>query len=625
MKNENMIHLLSEAGTLSPIDIHFARFVTRLHGRPDDDVFLAAALVSRATTGGDVCLDLAAAAETQLVAAAPGRRGVTCPPLSGWRKKLVRSPAVGRPGRLCPLIIDDRDRLYLYRYWNYEHELAGAINRRMAQEVSGIDLKVLKDGLQKYFPPSGGHPVDWQKIACLCAVTRKLSVISGGPGTGKTFLIAGLLALILEQAGGESPNIFLAAPTGKAAARLKEALRSAAGRLACPDFVREKLPADTYTIHRLLGAIPDSPHFYYNQDHPLPADVLIVDEASMVDLALMAKLVLALSPDARLVLIGDMDQLASVSPGSAFGDICGRGGRHVFSAPFVRLAQKVGLQTGTAPPGDSAAPSGLQDCTVVLKKGYRFKKNSGIAALAEAVKKGDRPGAVDILKSGAFDELSWREIDSFESLKNGLASRVIQPYAAYLQTEDPAQAFRQFSRFAILCAARKGILGVEAVSRLVETILHQKGLIRPDAAAADPWYPGRPILITRNSYSLNLFNGDIGLTFSGKPADGDDPRVYFQNGEGELRRFSPYRLPENEPAYAMTVHKSQGSEFEHVLLILPEQDSPLLTRELLFTGVTRAGKSLEIWAREDILKLAVSRRIERASGLRDLLWGDTSA
>jgi exodeoxyribonuclease V alpha subunit len=338
----------------------------------------------------------------------------------------------------------------------------------------------------------------------------------------------------------------------------------------------------------------------------------------------MSKMLQAVPPEARVILIGDKDQLASVAAGSAFGDICGRGRRPIFSQSFTRLAKEADILTEINPTDQTAAASGLQDCIVELNKTYRFGKDSGISALMESIKRGDGAGTVDSLRSGAYGDLSWQNICSLEVLQENLAPKVIRSYAAYLKTDDPAEAMRQFNRFAILCAGRKGPLGVEAVNRLVEKILYQKGLIRPETSISGAWYAGRPAMITRNNYALNLFNGDIGLTFSAGHGDGVGLQVLFQGDSEGLRSFSPYRLPDNETAFAMTVHKSQGSEFEHVLLILPQQDSPLLTRELIYTGVTRAKKSLAVWAGEDILRLAVSRTVERTSGLRDLLWGVSS-
>jgi exodeoxyribonuclease V alpha subunit len=415
-------------------------------------------------------------------------------------------------------------------------------------------------------------------------------------------------------------NICLTAPTGKAAARLGESIVQARERLNCSRFVKDGIPGDVFTIHRLLRPIAGTPYFRYNSDNLLAADVVVVDEASMVDLALMSKLLQAVAPDARLLIVGDKDQLASVEAGSVLGDICDHQVIHGFSKSFLKPIEKF---SGTAMENFAQMPengSALPNCICVLQKNYRFSSQSGIGAISRAINLGDIEKSMALLKNPSETAVEWIEISTPNNLSSQLAQMIIDGYGKYLTIKDPVLAMDSFNEFKILCALKIGPFGVKAVNNLAEEVLRRENLILNDPWASYPWYQGRPVLITRNDYNLGLFNGDIGITLSDPDASDDKLHVYFPDPAGGFRRFLPHRLPEHETVYAMTVHKSQGSEFDHVILILPDKDYPLLTRELIYTGLTRARQKVSIWGTEPVLTTAISRKIERSSGLREALW-----
>jgi exodeoxyribonuclease V alpha subunit len=341
---------------------------------------------------------------------------------------------------------------------------------------------------------------------------------------------------------------------------------------------------------------------------------VIVDEASMVDLALMSKLVQALPPKTRLILLGDKDQLASVEAGAVLGDICDSGNVHGFSRQFTKDLKKI-CRCDIEESSVKVSEKGLHDCIVQLQKSYRFGTDSGIGAVSRIVNEGDANGSINLLKDGIHDDLKWKTLPRPDSFENVIGKVIIEGFKDYLKTEDPWEAFERFDRFRILCALRQGPYGVHALNMLSERILGNAGLLDPD----NVWYPGRPVLIIRNDYNLRLYNGDVGIVLPDAEA-GNDLRAFFPAADGMLRKLHPLRLPEHETVYAMTVHKSQGSEFDNALFILPDKDYPVLSRELLYTGITRARKGIEIWGSEDVFHTAVSRRIERTSGLRDALW-----
>ncbi|WP_313476439.1 exodeoxyribonuclease V subunit alpha [Stutzerimonas kunmingensis] len=579
---------------LGPLERAFIASLQRLEPDTPETVLLAAALCCEALASGDVCLPLQRFA---------GKRpwpevDLSLPALATWRAQLEASPLIGTSDDYAPLILVG-DRLYLARYQAYEEQLAEQLLTRAA-DAPDVDEAQLSDSLARLFAFNQQSP-DWQRLAAAQAVRRRLAVISGGPGTGKTTTVVRLLAALLEQPGGERLAIGLAAPTGKAAARMAEAIRNAKADLPVSDAVKDTLPDEARTLHRLLGSRGDSPKVRHDAANPLALDVLVVDEASMVDLALMAKLVAALPPKARLILLGDKDQLAAVEAGAVFAELCeGRG----FDSQAATDLQRI---TGQAVPVETPR-SRLGDAVVLLTHSHRFAGDSGIGELARRINGGDAKGTVALLQDGRAD-LAWNATPTSAAL----IERLEQGYSTYLQAArqaDPSAAFEAFNGFRALTAQREGAFGVTGINEALEARFKR----RLGVPARERWYPGRAVMVRQNDYALGLFNGDIGLCL--KTEQG--LRVFFEGDEG-YRGFAPARLPSHDSAFAMTVHKSQGSEFTEVLLALPEQPSPLLTRSLFYTGITRAKHKVEIWALPARLAEAVNTRAERAAGLAERL------
>lgn len=603
---------LYEAGNLSRLDLHFAAHLVRLSGRDIPELALAAALASSYTRQGHVCLDLSDIQGKRLPEGDNGEGAIVCPGLKEWCDRLRESTVVGDPGEYKPLILDRKCRLYLFRYWDYQERLVDSIRRRIHEDMPPMDVAALKNRLDLLFPGDNREDADWQKVSAFTALMKRFCVISGGPGTGKTTTVAKILALLLEEANPKRLRIVLAAPTGKAAARLQETIKQARETLPVADTIKGAIPSEASTIHRLLGSIPGSPYFRHNSQNPLPVDVVVVDEASMIDMALMSKLVQALPFQARLILLGDKDQLSSVEAGAVLGDICDTGHSPGFSACFCdHLKEATGCDIRHVK--DEHGPP-IQDCIVQLRKNYRFGSDSGIAAVSSAVNSGDEGLAMALLKRGEYKDIKWLHLPR-SALPRALKDTILEEYGEYMKTGDPVRTFQIFERFRILAALREGPYGVAAINLFAEKILKEEKLIKPKGK----WYAGRPVLITRNDYNLRLFNGDVGMVLQDRMA-GNDLRVFFPSADGALRKIHPLRLPEHETVFAMTVHKSQGSEFDRVLLILPDRESPVLTRELLYTGITRARKSVQIWGAEEVFRCAVSRPTRRASGLCDSLW-----
>lgn len=583
---------------LGPLERALLASLQRLEPQADDAVLACAALCSEALAGGDVCLPLARVA---------GQRpwpefDFALPALAELSTRLQGSALVAGPGAFAPLILEG-ERLYLARYQAYEQQLAAQLLARAADRPE-VDEARLAESLARLFAFNQQQP-DWQRLAAAQAVRRRLAVISGGPGTGKTTTVVRLLAALLEQPGGDRLAIGLAAPTGKAAARMAEAIRNAKADLPLADELKALLPEEARTLHRLLGSRGDSPAVRHDAARPLALDVLVVDEASMVDLALMAKLVAALPPQARLILLGDKDQLAAVEAGAVFAELCeGRG----FDAAAAAELQRI---TGQSVPVE-APRSALGDAVVLLTHSHRFAGDSGIGELARRINGGDAAGTLNLLREGRAD-LAWQA----EPSQPALLERLEQGYRPYLQAArkgDPAEAFAAFNAFRALTAQREGPWGVSGINEALEARIK----CRYSLAERERWYPGRAVMVRQNDYALGLFNGDIGICLAGEYG----LRVFFEgegSGEDGFRAFAPARLPSHDSAFAMTVHKSQGSEFSEVLLALPESPSPLLTRALFYTGITRAKHKVEIWGLPARLAEAVNGKAERAAGLAERL------
>jgi exodeoxyribonuclease V alpha subunit len=567
--------------------VHVAARLAELAGERDERVALAAALAVRGPRVGHVHVDLATASVTATVAEDDAELDVAelpWPEPGSWIERVAASPlvAVGeddvesRPLRLVG------SALYLDRYWREERDLAADLARLRGAPVSDVDEALLEDGLARLFGDDRGG---LQARACASAARRRLTVVAGGPGTGKTTMVARIVALLAQQrlaTGAPEPLVALAAPTGKAAARLAEAVSEQAEVLDVDDAVRAHLrDLRASTLHRLLGTRPDSQsRFRHERGNRLPHDVVIVDETSMVSLSLMARLVEAVRPDARLVLVGDPGQLTSIEAGAVLGDIVG-------------------------------AP-GAGDGIVVLERVHRFGR--GIATVAEAVRRGDADAAVSALEAGR-DDVRWIAVDAaeddgteLEPLREGAvaAARAVIDAA---RAGDARGAIDRLAAFRVLCAHRQGPYGVASWMERIERWLAAE--VEGSEPARGRWYAGRPLLVTENDYGLRLYNGDTGVVVS----DGMRGVTAAFERAGEVVRHSPSRLGAVETVHAMTVHKSQGSQFRTAAIVLPDPTSQILTRELLYTAVTRASERLLVVGTEDAVRQAVARPVARASGL----------
>ncbi len=610
--NSDLINKLRSGSFFSEIDIHFAGLISRLDMDNQPEIYLAGALISNYTQKKHICLDLQSVAGKPVTDNKDDFEPLVCPDLDDWLKALKASPVVGRPGDFKPLILDDRSRLYLYRYWEYETKLALLLKKRAEEDFVTTDLQYLKESFAQFFPGGNNETVDWQKVAALTAVVKKLCIITGGPGTGKTATVARILALLLKQ--DNSLKIALTAPTGKACVRMQQSIRDSKMTFECSDRLKDLIPEKAATIHRLLRAVPNSPYFRYNDNNLLSYDVVVVDEASMVDLALMTKLVGAVSSRARLILLGDKDQLASVEAGAVLGDICSKNQSDIFSKNFCLLYKKITGDTIQDGRPNSKSPA-ISDCIVELRKNFRFGIGSGIGIISQSINNGDADKAVHSLKSEEHADIKWSPLPAPGNLMKDLKSEILQGFMNYLQESDPVKTLDMLDRFRVLCALRDGPYGVMSLNKIIERTLSSENLIKPDSS----WYSGRPVMITKNNYNLKLYNGDIGVILPDRESN-NELRAFFIDSDNKLRKVPPARLGYHETAFAMTVHKSQGSEYDRILLILPDRDSPVVTRELIYTGITRARGQAEILCPENIFRTGVSVRTKRTSGLSDMLW-----
>jgi exodeoxyribonuclease V alpha subunit len=652
-----------ERGWLRALDKAFVLFLHELC--PDDDplVLLAAALTSHQLGHGHVCLDLyETLKEPDFALSLPPegdlQAGMMLLPSqilqtldgAGWCKVLACSPLVALAGderehmRQRPLVLAGK-RLYLRRYWGYERRIDSALRQRLADHGSvPDDLGACLAGL--FGPARGTGPIDWQKLACALATRSAFSIVTGGPGTGKTTTVVRLLALLQAPAveAGKPLRIRLAAPTGKAAARLTESISQQVRTLDVTDAVRERIPCEVTTVHRLLGSRPGTRHFRHHAGNRLPLDVLVVDEASMIDLEMMANLLDALPPHARLVLLGDKDQLASVEAGAVLGDLCRDAEEGWYSPQTLAWLESVSgedlMASDLKQDLDGTHPLAQQ--VVMLRHSRRFGEGSGIGQLARRVNGQQPEQARELLREGKYSDLSALALKGEHDaalerlLLDGQASgpQGYRHYLSVLRQRRPAasrpleedcwadwarEVLSAFDEFQLLCAVRKGPWGVEGLNQRITAALLKARLIDNDQL----WYEGRPVLMTRNDYGLGLMNGDIGIALKLPERDGPDAgkqvlRVAFprNDGRGGVRFVLPSRLNDVETVFAMTVHKSQGSEFTHTALILPDALNPVLTKELVYTAITRAKQWFSlIEPRAGIFEEAVRRKVKRLSGL----------
>lgn len=665
----------ARAGWIRWLDAEFANFLHRQIPEAPGALLLAAALTSHQNGHGHVCLDiLYCLSEPDQALSLPPESPARQPALTPqqllanidseqWLLALQHPALVGHGNQ--PLVLDHssgRPLLYLRRFWHYEQTLVQNIQQRLMSPPV-IDEKQLKQTIITVFSrlshkdtaseiADAAADCDWQKIACALATRNRFAIITGGPGTGKTTTVVRLLA-VLQEMHGFSANgplrIRLAAPTGKAAARLSVSISS---QLATHDL--QGISGEVSTVHRLLGPIRNSRFFRYDSANPLPADVVVVDEASMVDIELMALLLDALPRQARLILLGDKDQLASVEAGAVLGSLCQRAAQVHYTPDTARWIKTV---TGQAVPADFVDSNGstLDQAITMLRYSHRFGAVPGIGELARAVNANAETEKLNACFDGRFNEIRRIKIRStqdtaFEQLIRDSTTGYGHYLARLKQTPAVSADIRDWDswaltvlraqgQFQLLAALRKGEFGVESLNKRIETILQSADLLpswhSPTSESAGPqlsrhevpgWYPGRPVMVTRNDYNLDLMNGDIGIAL---PCPHSGPgsatgskklvlRVAFSTADPRkpVRWVLPSRLQSVETVFAMTVHKSQGSEFAHTALILPQYENPVLTRELIYTGITRAAKKFTlIDANPNVLPQAVAGSVFRASGL----------
>jgi exodeoxyribonuclease V alpha subunit len=576
----------------------------------------AATLVSQATSNGHSCFGLEELADSL------NTEGKMTLNVAALRTLLMESKVVGSPQApdSLPLILDD-ERLYLHRYFDYERRLASSLAARSVDRSGAIAANTLPPNvlalLDRLFAANALEPgaPDWQKIAAITALLGRLTIISGGPGTGKTTTVVNLLACLLEA--DPDCRIALTAPTGKAAARLTEVILQRAGHL--PETLRSRLPTESSTIHRLLGGTL-SGEFRHHAANELPIDVLVVDEASMLDLALAVHLIEAVPENARIILLGDKDQLAAVESGAVFSELSAH---PTFSPQRIETLSRLSgvapqmLQAPTLnPPPTQGRQTSLEDSVIWLRRNYRFAAGSAIGLLAAETKDGNANRVLERLKNPSDPSLVWindgGNVPSTESVH-----AILDGYAPYIEAvrsnaADPHAITAAFARFRVLCAVRDGPWGVNAINQQV-SIHFRRTLQHPlDPGLRSEWYPGRPVMVLRNDHVLKLFNGDIGIVL---PDPYEVLQVYFPDETGGFRAIAPVRLPDHETAFAMTVHKSQGSEFEEMLLVLPAEKNRILTRELLYTAVTRARGRLSIVANATVVASTIETATKRVSGL----------
>lgn len=600
-------------GLLSPLSYFFARFVAREYCLAEDDLaVISAALVSECNQRGESCIDLSKLAGKPFFEKEPGidSRIPQAPGFDDWVGDLSGQACIGKADEIAPLILES-PRLYLGRFWHYEKQVQQAILKRL-QWSDDIDERQLAQGLNRLFPvkPDKAAP-DWQKLACALAVGRQFAIVSGGPGTGKTTTVVKILALLIEQ--NLDQRIGLAAPTGKAATRMMESIRERKTEISVDAEIRDKIPDEACTLHRLLEY--DGRGFGIDQNNPLPLDCLVIDEASMIDLPLMSRILTALPDAARLILIGDRDQLASVEAGNVLADLTGNGQEIVYSPSIAQKLTDLGSSGPCQISTDQHAP-GIANSIALLRKSYRFDSSGSIGKLAALVNRGEARQAIILLESDSLDHVEWHEPDNNE-IATEVIKKAVDHYQSYLLAHSPDQALEYFDRFRILCAIQQGPTGVIECNRRIEERLFPKRNHGESTV-----FHGKAVMITVNDYESGLFNGDVGLFW--KDQDGR-VRAWFRNAGDDIRDFPIHALPEYVPAWAMTVHKSQGSEFEKVMLILPgEKSTSVVCRELIYTGITRCKNSILIHSNRKVFIRGVERKLSRSSGLAEKLgWPDS--
>lgn len=578
--------------TFQAIDHALAAEVCRWHTSDDALLYDTVLATSFALQQGHSCLLLPSAAEEL-----PARpNGQSWPDASVWQAQLAQWPLT--EAAQSP-IIAERHRVYLRRYWRFEQEVAQFVQRhnQTTPTLDAQQLKQAKSLLSHYFEASSGT-TNWQQLAAANTLLSQFSVIVGGPGTGKTYTVTRILALLASLTPDSPPIIKLAAPTGKAAQRLAEAILQAKQSLHLDMLIADAVPNEASTLHRLLGVIPNQLQFRHHQDNPIDADILLVDEVSMIDLPLMARLLRAIKPHTRLIFLGDANQLPSVAAGSVLADLS-ESPHPGYSSRRLTELKKLGIDSTDLPQAQNNTHA--NDYLTTLLVSRRFKDSSGIGQLARAILAGQSARADALF--GEYDDISWQLGDPLAPHLNQWADTYYRPIQ---RSETLAEAFERLKAFRILVAQREGDRGVVAINAHIEQRLNSQ---------RQRFFKGQPIMVTQNHYGLRLFNGDIGLLW---PNDNGILMAWFEGSEGP-RAVAPGRLPAIETVYAMTIHKTQGSEFNRVAMVLPDYPTPLLTRELIYTGLTRAKKAFDCVGQKDIWKRGIEKRVSRWAGLAEAL------
>jgi len=606
---ENNIDTILQNNLFNPIDRYRADFLYRKIKEKKFSFYMTIMLLSNYIQNGHSCISLRNISGKSIgsLMGHTGSNGDDFDYIFPSHETLVSlfSVRAGDDSSISsnPIILND-DNLYFSKHRFYELEILKNIQKRSG-EKAGISEST--ENLFFSLFPNSMEQIDNQAIAAYMALRKNFSVISGGPGTGKTSTVVKIISLLINEylESGHVPQLALTAPTGKAAARMMESVESALEKMDLPDRIVESIPDNAHTIHRLLGRRGGSSEFIHNREKRLNNNIIIIDESSMVDLALMARLLSALADDAKIILLGDRDQLASVEGGAVFGDICDRGMEHGLSSELLdELDLFFNLNNSMTIPIEDK-DSIMQDSLTVLNKSYRFSDDSFIKVISKNIRKGDSADVLNLLHSGS-ENLRYISHKEIEDIILGKICECRKAYDENVKSELFIQDY--LSRFMVISALRRGRWGVEGLNFLSEQILDREEIIRCDS----PFYSGRPVMITGNNYSLGLFNGDRGVVGTYN----DEKYVFFPEGA----KIPVSRIPKHMTSFAMTIHKSQGSEFDDVMIVLPENYNPLLTRELIYTAITRAKKNIIIVGTDEVIERMVNTPTVRQTGLADELW-----
>jgi len=613
MSLRNAIVAWSQSIGLRIFDIEFADWLCHQHDDEAEWFWFVTWCLSYQASQGHVCVDLA---QPLAFAAMPESLFAKLPTSSQLRASLAGCPLVGAPESATPLVLLESGKLYLRRFYRLERALARQIASRAHVDLDLTDAAVvarittLLDRLFDDSPATHG-----QKLACANAIINQFAIIAGGPGTGKTTTVVRLLAALSELEALPPESICLVAPTGKAAMRLSQSIRENRERLIAVSGLGATIPDTASTVHRLLRYSRARKAFHFNRSNPLPVRVVIVDEASMIDVSMMLNLLDAIPAGARVILLGDQYQLSSVDEGSVLAELCGDLSQHTYSAAHDRRLSLLVAQPTGSPVSEDVAP--LSDAISVLRFSFRFGGGTELGALARAINAADVDAVFAAFRASTENSprdpaLSLRWLEDSSAMLNAIAEIALVHAAALLSVHDVAESFRILGQFRLLSATRDGAFGVEALNQLIVSRLNQQMSWQRRRV-----YPGLPVIVLENDYDVGLFNGDTGVVVE---HEGILMVAFESETVDALHRFIPMTcLPRWEPAYAMTIHKSQGSEFDRVALVLPPVPLPLLTRELLYTGVTRSRAHVALFATEPVIRHALRVSGLRQSGLAELL------